>query len=317
MESEVNKGTIFTIHIPYKNATTNEVIIIPTVEKNNRPNKEKDRAYLTKMLNEQDIQETNSSSPTILIAEDNHDLREFIKSILNNKYNVIEAENGAIALDIARKDSPDIIISDILMPEMDGKQLCVQIKQDIQTCHIPFIMITALSSETDQIEGLTVGADDYITKPFNPEILKTKIKNVLKSRELISRRYATLSALEPEEFVTEDKDATFLLEIIEFIKANVSNPDLKVDDLSKNAGMSRSPFFKKLKNLTGKTPNDFIRDIRLNQAAKLLLKSDLNITEIAYQTGFTSPKYFRECFKKQFGESPSQYIENQKSLPGK
>ena len=203
------------------------------------------------------------------------------------------------------------------MPEMDGKQLCVQIKQDIQTCHIPFIMITALSSETDQIEGLTVGADDYITKPFNPEILKTKIKNVLKSRELISRRYATLSALEPEEFVTEDKDATFLLEIIEFIKANVSNPDLKVDDLSKNAGMSRSPFFKKLKNLTGKTPNDFIRDIRLNQAAKLLLKSDLNITEIAYQTGFTSPKYFRECFKKQFGESPSQYIENQKSLPGK
>ena len=153
MESEVNKGTIFTIHIPYKNATTNEVIIIPTVEKNNRPNKEKDRAYLTKMLNEQDIQETNSSFPTILIAEDNHDLREFIKSILNNKYNVIEAENGAIALDIARKDSPDIIISDILMPEMDGKQLCVQIKQDIQTCHIPFIMITALSSETDQIEG--------------------------------------------------------------------------------------------------------------------------------------------------------------------
>lgn len=317
MESEVNKGTIFTIHIPYKNATTNEVIIIPTGEKNNRPNKEKDRAYLTKMLNEQDIQETNSSFPTILIAEDNHDLREFIKSILNNKYNVIEAENGAIALDIARKDSPDIIISDILMPEMDGKQLCVQIKQDIQTCHIPFIMITALSSETDQIEGLTVGADDYITKPFNPEILKTKIKNVLKSRELISRRYATLSALEPEEFVTEDKDATFLLEIIEFIKANVSNPDLKVDDLSKNAGMSRSPFFKKLKNLTGKTPNDFIRDIRLNQAAKLLLKSDLNITEIAYQTGFTSPKYFRECFKKQFGESPSQYIENKKSLPGK
>ena len=126
-----------------------------------------------------------------------------------------------------------------------------------------------------------------------------------------------MSALEPEEFVTEDKDATFLLEIIEFIKANVSNPDLKVDDLSKNAGMSRSPFFKKLKNLTGKTPNDFIRDIRLNQAAKLLLKSDLNITEIAYQTGFTSPKYFRECFKKQFGESPSQYIENKKSLPGK
>ena len=224
------------------------------------------------------------------------------------------AYDGEEAVEKAKDKKYDIILLDLMLPKMDGLEVCQQIRE---FSNVPIVMLTAKGEDMDKILGLEYGADDYITKPFNPEILKTKIKNVLKSRELISRRYATLSALEPEEFVTEDKDATFLLEIIEFIKANVSNPDLKVDDLSKNAGMSRSPFFKKLKNLTGKTPNDFIRDIRLNQAAKLLLKSDLNITEIAYQTGFTSPKYFRECFKKQFGESPSQYIENKKSLPGK
>lgn len=313
IESEPNKGTLFTIYIPYKETVVQHTSVVPSIEKDVQPTSGKNKPDIMNFLNDNDCREANSSQFTILVAEDNTDLRKFIKSILLGNYNVIEAENGTIALDMARKECPDIIISDILMPEMNGKQLCLQIKQDVQTCHIPFIMITALISETDQIDGLTVGADDYITKPFNPEILKTKIRNVLKNRILITRRYATLSALEPEEFETEDKDANFLLEVIEFIKANVSNPDLKVDDLSRNAGMSRTPFFKKIKSLTGKTPSDFIREIRLNQAAKLLTQSDLIITEIAYQTGFTSPKYFRECFKKQFGESPSEYIEHHKT----
>lgn len=313
IESELNKGSLFTIYIPYKETVMQHTSIVQSIEKNVQPTSGKNKPDIMDLLNDNDCRGASSSQFTILVAEDNTDLRKFIKSILLCNYNVIEAENGAIALDMARKECPDIIISDILMPEMDGKQLCLQIKQDVQTCHIPFIIITALISETDQIDGLTVGADDYLTKPFNPEILKTKIKNVLKNRRLITRRYATLSALEPEEFETEDKDANFLLEVIEFIKANVSNPDLKVDDLSRNAGMSRTPFFKKIKSLTGKTPSDFIREIRINQATKLLIQSDLIITEIAYQTGFTSPKYFRECFKKQFGETPSEYMEHHKT----
>lgn len=300
INSEPGKGSQFTIRIPFESMEIFSASPLPCE---------------TNLPETTDDKEEPVFNQTILIAEDNNDLRKYIASILSDKYIVLEAENGKAGWDLARKESPDIILSDILMPEMDGKRFCSQIKQDIQTCHIPFIMITALISEINQIEGLTAGADDYIVKPFNPEILKSKINNVLKNRALISRRYATLSAMEPEEVATEDKDAIFLLGVIEFIKTNISNPDLKVDDLAKNAGMSRTPFFKKIKSLTGKSPNDFIRDIRLNQAAKLLLSSDMTITEIAYNTGFTSPKYFRECFKKQFGETPSEYMEHRSFNP--
>lgn len=296
VDSEKNKGTIFTVQIPYEEISKNE-------------------SGGSFSLNDQMPETTDSAKPTILIAEDNKELRLFIGSILCDNFNILEAENGVTAFNLAKKESPDIILSDILMPEMDGKQLCQLIKQDIQTCHIPFIMITALISDKNQIEGFTAGADDYILKPFNPEILKSKIRNVLKTRLLLSRRYAALSALEPQEITTqnEDKDGIFILEVINFIKTNMSNPDLKVDDLAKNAGMSRTPFFKKVKSLLGKTPNDFIRDIRLSHAAKLLTESDLTIAEIAYTTGFTSAKYFRECFKKQYGEAPSEYMEHHKT----
>ena len=196
------------------------------------------------------------------------------------------------------------------MPEMDGKEFCKQIKQDIHPCHIPFIMLTALASENYQKEGLTVGADDYLIKPFNPDILLSKISNILQSRTLISRQAKTLQALKPEEVPFEDKDSQFLLNLIEIIKNNLSNSDLKIDDLGKELGMSHTPFYKKIKQLTNQTPNDFLKNIRLEQAKKLLLDSNLNINEIAYSTGFSSPKYFRECFKKQYGESPSDFLEH-------
>lgn len=315
VDSEENKGTQFTVHIPYSNIADQKCLTTLNSETTQNEQKEND-SYPNSISDSLNNQDKDSAKPTILIAEDNKELRLFIKSILCDNFHILEAENGVIAFEIAKKESPDIILSDILMPEMDGKRLCRLIKQDIKTCHIPFIMITALISELNQIEGLTAGADDYILKPFNPDILKSKIRNVLKSRQLISRRYVTLSALEPQEISTkdEDKDGIFLLDVIEFIKTNMANPDLKVDDLSKNSGMSRTPFFKKIKSLTGMTPNDFIRNIRLNQAAKLLSDSDLGIAEIAYNTGFTSPKYFRECFKKQFGTSPSEYMEQNRHI---
>lgn len=315
VDSEEKKGTQFTVRIPYSNIADH--ICLTTLNSETTQNEQKENdSYPNSTSDSSNNQDTESAKPTILIAEDNKELRLFIKSILCDNLHILEAENGVIAFEIAKKESPDIILSDILMPEMDGKRLCQLIKQDIQTCHIPFIMITALISELNQIEGLNAGADDYILKPFNPDILKSKIRNVLKSRQLISRRYVTLSALEPQDISTkdEDKDGTFLLDVIEFIKTNMANPDLKVVDLSKNSGMSRTPFFKKIKSLTGMTPNDFIRNIRLNQAAKLLSDSDLGIAEIAYNTGFTSPKYFRECFKKQFDITPSEYIEQKRHI---
>lgn len=312
VKSEPGKGSCFTIRLPFIPASQPaETEIPPTLSITNEPSK---IINLTGLLSDDADKSDEQNSPKrnkILIAEDNTDLRGFITSILADKYIVLEADNGLTALELIRNEMPDLILSDILMPGMDGKQLCQQVKQDIQTCHIPFIMLTALTSETNQIDGFTAGADDYIPKPFHPEILLPKIKNVLLNRSLMYRRLTTLTAMEPEQPEIEDKDSAFLINVIKYIKTNLSNSDLKVDDISKESGMSRTPFFKKIKALTGLSPNDFIREIRLNQAARLLGDSKMSISEIAYKVGFTSPKYFRECFKKQFGESPSDYMQKQ------
>lgn len=308
VDSNIGVGSKFIIEIPYVETSQ------PSTMKIEEPQEEEDLTQNTfHIIDEKDsVTVEKSKCHTVLIAEDNKELRIYISSLLANSYNVLTAENGKVALEIAQKEMPDIILSDILMPEMDGKEFCQHIKQDIHTCHIPFVMLSALASENYQKEGLTVGADDYLTKPFNPDILLSKISNILQSRTLISRRAKTLQALEPDEIPSEDKDSQFLLNLIEIIKANLSNSDLKIDDLGKELGMSHTPFYKKIKQLTNQTPNDFLKNIRLEQAKKLLLDSNLNISEIAYLTGFNSPKYFRECFKKHYGESPTEFLEHKK-----
>lgn len=303
IESNVGIGSKFIVEIPYIEPSQ----LSETVTENDEKEELLPHNSIN-MINEQEPENTEKPKKyTILIAEDNKELRIYMSSLLAIHYNVLSAEDGKKALEIAQKELPDIILSDILMPIMDGKEFCRKIKHDIHTCHIPFIMLTALISEDSQKEGLTVGADDYLTKPFNPDILLSKIANILQSRMLISRRAKTLQALEPEEMPTDDKDSQFLLNLIEIIKANLSNSDLKIDDLGKELGMSHTPFYKKIKQLTNQTPNDFLKAIRLEQAKKLLLESNLNISEIAYLTGFSSPKYFRECFKKQYGENPTEF----------
>lgn len=308
VESTVGTGSKFIIEIPF--------IESPQLSENQQTKLVQEQTLPQNplnIINEKESAETERKKhSTILITEDNKELRIYISGLLSNTYNVLTAENGKIALEIAQKRLPDLILSDILMPEMDGKEFCRQIKQDINTCHIPFIMLTALASESYQMEGLVTGADDYLTKPFNPDILLSKIANTLQSRTLITRRTKTLQALEPEEITPDDKDSQFLLNLIEIIKANLSNSDLKIDDLGKELGMSHTPFYKKIKQLTNQTPNDFLKNIRLEQAKKLLSDSSLNISEIAYLTGFSSPKYFRECFKKQYGENPTEFLEHQK-----
>lgn len=308
VESRVGTGSKFIVEIPF--IPSSVPVEIPIGEQTE--NKEIQPIIQSPVNEKREGEEEKIKYYTVLIAEDNQELCIYISSLLSNSYNVLIAENGKIALEIARKELPDIILSDIFMPEMDGKEFCRCIKQDIHTCHIPFIMLSALASETYQMEGLAVGADDYLTKPFNPDILLSKLSNALQSRALISRRNSTLQALQPQGVTSTDKDSRFLLQLIEIIKANLSNSDLKIDDLGKELGMSHTPFYKKIKQLTNQTPNDFLKNIRLEQARKLLTDKNLNISEIAYLTGFSSPKYFRECFKKQYGQSPSEYLEHQK-----
>lgn len=305
VESQVNKGSTFIIEIPYVAATTcAESDADNPVEEAVLPQE------ALHVIEEGEYISTQSSQrATILIAEDNKELRIYISSLLAGIYKVIAVENGKLAWETVQQEMPDLILSDIVMPEMDGKAFCHLVKQNIHTCHIPFIMITALTAESCQKEALNVGADDYLTKPFNSDILLSKISNILHSRALISRQVKTLQAMEPEGGTSPDKDSEFLLRLIEIIKANLSNSELKIDDLGKELGMSHTPFYKKIKQLTNQTPNDFLKSIRLEQARKLLTDGNHNISEVAYLTGFNSPKYFRECFKKQYGENPTDYQE--------
>ncbi len=307
VESEVGVGSKFIIDIPYVESSQpiNEVeesLVLPIV------------AMASDVEEcEPDIHSEEKKMHTVLISEDNRELRTYLLGLLAPSYNVIVAENGREAWELTQKNLPDVIISDVLMPEMDGKEFCKCVKRDVHTCHIFFIMLTALASEEYQKEGLKVGADDYLTKPFNPDILLSKLANIFQSRTLITRQTQTMEALKPEEVINQDKDSRFLLDLIEIIKANLGNSDLTIDDLSKELGMSRTPFYKKIKELTNHTPNDFLKTIRLEQAKKYLSESDMNISEVAYMTGFSSPKYFRECFKKQFGESPTEFVQRTKS----
>ena len=301
LQSDLGKGSVFTLKIPYVEAEQLNEAEMPQES-------EGSTVYYTDVY-PNDVC-SKEKAHKVLIAEDNKDLLFYLSHLLGTQYTVITAENGKVGLEKAQQEMPDVILSDVLMPEIDGKEFCKQIKQNVNTCHIPFLLLTALISKEAEKEGLTVGADDYITKPFDAEILLTKISNLIKSRMLISRREKTLKALKPIESKIIDKDSQFLLNLIELIKANLGKADLKIDDLSREMGISHTPFYNKIKKLTNQTPNEFLKHIRLEQAKNLLSEGKLTISEIAYQTGFNSPKYFRNCFKEQFGMTPSEFQEN-------
>lgn len=245
----------------------------------------------------------------LLVVEDNDELRGYLKHTLSDNYTVETCSNGKEALEIVKEYKPELIISDIMMPEMRGDELCKAIKNDIETSHIPVILLTALNGEKNVIEGYSTGADDYIVKPFNIGILKATVANLLRNRALLRAKYANLEVGEEEE--VDDKltllDRKFLSAIKETVNANMDNQEFTVDTLASALNMSRSSLYAKLKALTDQAPADYIRLIRLKYAATLLKEGKHNISEISGMTGFSDAKYFREVFKKHFKVSPSQY----------
>lgn len=256
-----------------------------------------------------DVTPEKNDRYVILVVEDEKEIREFIVETLTPYFRVNEATNGEEGFQTATKIFPDLIISDVIMPKMNGFELCDKIKSDNNCCHIPIVLLTALSSEEEQIKGLNIGAEDYITKPFNANTLIYKIKTIIENRRKIINRYKTESAIQPVDIVTHSADEKLMEKTVSIIKENISNTDFKVDHLIIELGMSRSAFFRKIKAITLMSPNELIRVIRLKHSAELLLKSDLNISEVSYEVGFVSPKYFRECFKKHFGVTPTEYAQ--------
>ena len=247
--------------------------------------------------------------PKLLIVEDNDEVRAYIKSIFKNIYSILEAVNGKDGMALAIEEIPNLIISDVMMPVMDGIKFCSQLKSNLKTSHIPVILLSARSSLMFKVEGLETGADDYITKPFNPNVLKLKARNLIHSREVMQKVFQDHGVLdiEPKKVTITPTDEIFVKQALDGIERNMSNPNYNVDDLGKDVGMSRTQLYRKLKALTGQSANEFIRTLRLKRAAQLLELNQLTIAEITHQVGFTDLQYFRDCFKKLFGVIPSEY----------
>jgi len=245
--------------------------------------------------------------PSMLIVEDNPDVLGFIVSSFEDEFEIHTAVNGEEGLKTGQKIIPDIIISDVMMPVMDGISLCSKLKSDINTSHVPVILLTARSSLVFKLEGFETGADEYITKPFSINILGIRIWNLLDSRQKLRDRYQREIRLQPENVAITSTDDGFLKTLMSYIEKNIDKPNLTVDELSRETAVGRGTLYKKIKALTGQTVNDFVRMIRLKRAAQLLEQKNHNINEVAYMVGFADVNYFRKCFKEQFKYTPKEY----------
>lgn len=253
--------------------------------------------------------ETNQHAklPAVLIVEDNAELQQLIRESLELHYRILVAKNGKQGWTMATEEIPDIIISDVMMPGMDGFTLCSHLKADERTSHVPIILLTAKSTETDRISGLSGGADVYLTKPFSPKVLQLHVRNLLQGREIMRQKFQRQLILEPREVEIQALDEQFLNKVILAIETHMEEADFGVDMLAEKIGMSQSVLYKKLKALTNMSVNDFSKSIRLKRAAQLLKQKQYTVYEIGYMVGFTDRKYFSREFKKQFGQTPSDY----------
>lgn len=251
----------------------------------------------------------HSDSTIILLVEDNPDLRELIKEHLKKDYSIIEAENGSAGLILAEEIIPDLIISDIMMPVMDGYELCHSIKSNEKTNHIPFILLTARAETKDKLEGLETGADDYLVKPFNPEELQVRVRNLIKIREQLRVKFRSEMTIKPAGVIVASKQKVFLEKFIAIIEENIENGNFNIESLCIEIGMSRAQLHRKIKAVTNQSTTEFIRNYRLQKAADLIKQDVGNMAEIAYRVGFNSQAYFNKSFQELFGCTPTEYKE--------
>jgi YesN/AraC family two-component response regulator len=247
----------------------------------------------------------------VLLVEDNEDFRFYLKDNLGLYYHIITAENGQSAWNMLQQQSPDLVVSDVSMPVMDGLELCRRIRGHQPTAHIPIILLTARTTDADQLEALDRGATDFITKPFNFEVLLSRIRNLIAQQELLKKTFRKHIEANPSEIAISSADEQFVQQALQVVEQHISDPDFSVEELSRALHMSRVSAYKKILSLTGKTPIEFIRSIRLKRAALLLEKSQLTVAEVAYEVGFNNPKYFTKYFKMEYNVLPSAYGKQQ------
>lgn len=297
VKSDEGKGSQFTVRLPLgmaeyqaeKNETQTSLLAT---------NENKDELITEKIL---------------LIVENNADVRQFIREHFQNQFHILEAADGNEGLFLARTTLPDLILSDVMMPNMDGKELCRQLKSDIHTSHIPILLLTALSSKQHTIEGLSSGADDYIVKPFDITIVQNKIENLLALRESMRIKFTNELVISPTNIILESPDQEFLRRAVALVEENIADTELDIENFCRHMAVSRMQMYRKLSALTGMTIKEFIRDIRLQRAAQLLEQRQLNVSEIGYAVGFRDLSTFRKCFREKYGINASAYLQNLKT----
>jgi signal transduction histidine kinase/ligand-binding sensor domain-containing protein/DNA-binding response OmpR family regulator len=307
VESEIGKGSAFTVIIPLTEIS-GDAIESKIFQSKEQGDNETDTMIQADENRANENGEQHSDLPTVLIVEDNDDLRFYLKDNLRLHYKILEASNGKEGWQKALAQHPQLIVSDISMPYMDGIDLCKKIKADKRTNHIPVILLTALTCEEDQLKGLETGANDYILKPFNVEMLNAKIRNLLALQNTVKNTYSKQIKVVAPEVKIASEDERLMNEVMKYLDENLTDTQLSVERLSRHVGMSRSSLYSKLLELTGQTPVEYIRSVKLDKAAVLLEKSDMNIAQVAYAAGFATPNYFAKSFKAKFNMLPSDYI---------
>lgn len=299
------KGSTFTIHIPVRQK--GEVTNQPTekIEQLVEPSSAEEVPNQARHIDEL-IQPYQTDKPEVLIIDDNIDIRTYLRSVLSEKYNVSEAADGKAGLELARKIVPDIVLSDIMMPVMDGLAFCQQLKTDKAISHIPVILLTARSLDEQRAEGYEHGADAYLSKPFSLRLLLSRIDNLIESRKKLNQTWS--KGVEDDEIgnISNEIDKSFLKQLRKIIQENLANSDLSVEQIGDEIGLSRVQLYRKVKALTGYSPVEIVRKARLTRARHLLQTTERTVSEVAYAVGFSTPSYFSKCYKDEFGENPKK-----------
>ena len=328
VDSQPGTGSRFTVILPLQKEVFEEdgqveFILNDSLDSTPHP---ADSMQAIEETEEKEEQERNSDNFSILVVEDNEELKAFLRNILSENYTVITASNGEEGLQRAADNLPDLIISDVMMPVMDGLEMVRLIKENNNICHIPIIVLSAKASLDDRIAGLEQGIDDYITKPFSATYLKTRIASLLRQRKALQEIYMNklmegknsssaapvADSLTPSQPQITPYDEQFMEKVMEFMEEQMDNTELTIDEFAEKLMLSRTIFYRKLKSIIGLTPVDFIREIRIKRAVQLIDSGEYNFSQVAYMTGFNDPKYFSKCFKKVIGITPSEYKEKKK-----
>ncbi|NDW17643.1 response regulator [Dysgonomonas sp. 216] len=299
VSSEINIGSTFTVYIPTD---------LPKNNEDKYPDEEKNIISSIALLSTKE----KDNKKKILVVEDNEEFRNFLTEQLSENYYVIDAIDGEQAEGLVLSEYPDLIISDLMMPKMNGIELCQRIKNNIQTSHIPFILLTAKISNESKIYAYEAGADSYISKPFSFELLSVRIKKLIEQQENRRKLFHKTIEITPSNITTTSLDEELIKKVLSFVEENINNSEYSTEDLSRDVGLSKAHLNRKLQSIVDLTPLQFIRSVRLKKAAQLLIDSQYNINEISYMVGFNTLKYFNSYFKHEFHMTPSQYREKNK-----